>query len=101
MRAVTRHFLLSRDTNTQTKSNFCDTYNSGISLRNASNSSVLSTRSSMNTTNTDDTYSTCSAPHISNEESYQVYNEGDEITYMVPVRKSYAHYHYGGRYHGK
>ena len=36
----------------------------------------------------DDTYSTCSAPHVSQEEDCNfVYQEEQEVTYMVPVPK--------------
>ena len=74
---MTRENLLNRDTNTQTMSNIRSTYNSGIDLRSSSEDSSSS----------NDTSTACSAPPVSKEESYHVYREENEITYMVPVPK--------------
>ena len=69
--------MLNRDTNTQTKSSIRYTYKTGIDLRSSSNDSSSS----------NDTYAACSAPPVSKQESYHVYREEEEITYMVPVPK--------------
>ena len=91
--------MLNRDTNTLTKSeNFC-TYTSGIDLRVSHNDMEFScqtnTVDSVLTENTvdsdsvfDNTYSTCRAPHVSQEEDCNfVYHKEQELTYMEPVLK--------------